>query len=110
MKAICVIADSHNGAGKGHDSHRVVAGLGDAVHLQSLLVCNSDQGSAVAQHFGLITLKLALNLFEGATGCHEWEAGFLLAELILGNANLFRGVFRTTTLQINTTVCFVDCI
>ena len=41
---------------------------------------------------GIITLKLATNLFEGGTGCHEWEAGFLLAEFVLSNPGLFEGV------------------
>ena len=38
-----------------------------------------------------MTLHLALNLFEGSTGCHEWEAGFFLAEFVLGNPEKFRG-------------------
>ena len=38
-----------------------------------------------------MTLHLALNLFEGSTGCHEWEAGFFLAEFVLGNPGKFRG-------------------
>ena len=38
-----------------------------------------------------VTLHLALNLFEGSTGCHEWEAGFFLAEFVLGNPQRFRG-------------------
>ena len=38
-----------------------------------------------------VTLHLALNLFEGSTGCHEWEAGFFLAEFVLGNPEKFRG-------------------
>ena len=41
---------------------------------------------------GLIVLHLAENMFEGSTGCHEWEAGFLLAELVLSHPQLFRGV------------------
>ncbi len=45
---------------------------------------------------GLITLKLATNLFEGGTGCHEWEAGFFLAEFVLSHPDLFKGMlFRS---------------
>lgn len=40
---------------------------------------------------GLITLRLSLNLFEGGTGCHEWEAGFFLAEFIMNFPSLFQG-------------------
>lgn len=40
---------------------------------------------------GLITLHLSNNMFEGSTGCHEWEAGFLMAEAVLNNPDLFRG-------------------
>lgn len=58
---------------------------------KQLAITRSGHGSAEEQHFGLITLKLALNLFEGATGCHEWEAGFLLAEFVLSNPEVFRG-------------------
>ena len=58
---------------------------------KQLAITQSSHGSAEEQQFGLITLKLALNLFEGATGCHEWEAGFLLAEFVLGNPDLCRG-------------------
>lgn len=41
---------------------------------------------------GLITLKLATNLFEGGTGCHEWEAGFFLAEFVLSQPDIFKGM------------------
>ena len=54
-------------------------------------VSQHNQETLIVQRFGLITLKLALNLFEGATGCHEWEAGFLLAEFVLSNPDLFAG-------------------
>lgn len=66
------------------------AGSSDIPQRQ-LVITQAGHGSAEEQRFGLITLKLALNLFEGATGCHEWEAGFLLAEFVLSNPGLFRG-------------------
>lgn len=40
---------------------------------------------------GLITLHLSDNMFEGSTGCHEWEAGFVMAEIILNNPTVFAG-------------------
>ncbi|KAL3160989.1 hypothetical protein ABBQ38_009378 [Trebouxia sp. C0009 RCD-2024] len=58
---------------------------------QQLTTTQNLHGTTVHHLFGLITLKLAVNLFEGATGCHEWEAGFMLAEFVLSNAGLFRG-------------------
>ncbi len=40
----------------------------------------------------LITARVSPNLFEGGTGCHEWAAGFFLAELIVSHgAELFAG-------------------
>ena len=40
----------------------------------------------------LITARVSPNLFEGGTGCHEWAAGFLLAELVASHgAELFAG-------------------
>ncbi|CAD7695028.1 unnamed protein product [Ostreobium quekettii] len=39
----------------------------------------------------LITLRVSENMLEGATGCHPWEAGFLLGEFILNNPVLFSG-------------------
>jgi hypothetical protein len=40
---------------------------------------------------GLVPLRLSSNLFEGGTGCHEWDAGFSLFEFVLSNPTLFRG-------------------
>jgi len=38
----------------------------------------------------LITARVSPNLFEGGTGCHEWAAGFFLAELVVSHgAELF---------------------
>jgi hypothetical protein len=42
---------------------------------------------------GLLALRLSLNLLEGATGCHEWEAGFFMAEYVLSHPELVQGVF-----------------
>ena len=41
---------------------------------------------------GSITLRLAQNMFEGSTGCHEWEAGFFLAEYLLNHPDLIKGM------------------
>jgi hypothetical protein len=30
-------------------------------------------------------------MFEGGTGCHMWDAGFLLAEFVLNNPHIFAG-------------------
>ena len=43
------------------------------------------------QDAGFISLRLSHNLIEGGTGCHEWEAGFFLAEFALSNPSIFRG-------------------
>jgi hypothetical protein len=40
---------------------------------------------------GLITVHSSANLFEGGTGCHMWDAGFLLAEFVLNNHSMFAG-------------------
>lgn len=39
---------------------------------------------------GLVPLYSSNNILEGGTGCHEWEAGFYLAEYILSNPNVFK--------------------
>ena len=39
----------------------------------------------------VITARAHLNLFEGGTGCHEWAAGFALAELVVSHARRFAG-------------------
>ena len=36
-----------------------------------------------------ITVRTHPNLFEGGTGCHEWAAGFALAELVASHAERF---------------------
>jgi hypothetical protein len=38
-----------------------------------------------------VTVHTSLNLFEGGTGCHEWSAGFYLAELAMSHPSLFAG-------------------
>ncbi len=56
---------------------------------------------------GSITLRLAQNLFEGSTGCHEWEAGFFLAEYLLNHPDLVKGMLSLAeTLLI---LCLVTC-
>jgi hypothetical protein len=40
---------------------------------------------------GLLALHASLNLLEGGTGCHEWEAGFFLAEWVLSHPQLVAG-------------------
>ena len=40
---------------------------------------------------GFINLRLSHNIFEGSTGCHEWEAGFILAEFVLSHPSMFKG-------------------
>ena len=41
--------------------------------------------------FGHVSLWSSEDLFEGSTGCHPWEAGFMLAEFVLSHPELFRG-------------------
>lgn len=69
-------------------------------------VCSADSGSSGKGQIwagqsspqplapgclSLITLRVSLNLFEGGTGCHEWEAGFFLAEWVMNHPALFQG-------------------
>lgn len=42
-------------------------------------------------HHGFLCLDVSHNMLAGSTGCHEWEAGFWLAEFALNNPELFRG-------------------
>lgn len=45
----------------------------------------------ISGQLGLISLHVSNNLIEGGTGCHEWEAGFTLAQYVLSNASHFKG-------------------
>ena len=38
-----------------------------------------------------ITVRAHVNLFEGGTGCHEWPAGFYLAEIAATHPHIFAG-------------------
>ncbi|PRW60868.1 methyltransferase family [Chlorella sorokiniana] len=40
---------------------------------------------------GLLALHVSMNLLEGGTGCHEWEAGFYLSEWVLNKPTLVAG-------------------
>ena len=40
---------------------------------------------------GILPLYLNKNMLQGNTGCHEWEAGFYLAEYVLSHAHQFQG-------------------
>ena len=54
-------------------------------------LCRLASGAVAASTLGVITLRLSDNLFEGGTGCHQWEAGFLMADFVLGHQELFKG-------------------
>lgn len=49
-------------------------------------------GTAVgdASH-GFIALNLTSDLFQGGTGCHEWQPGLFMAQWVLSNAQVLRG-------------------
>ncbi len=51
----------------------------------------ADEGAGGEAVCGLVTLRVSPNMLAGSTGCHEWEAGFALAELVLCRPQLFRG-------------------
>ena len=52
---------------------------------------DADAAATSAAAPGLITLGVSDDMLDGNTGCHEWEAGFLLAEFVLSHARLFAG-------------------
>ena len=53
---------------------------------------NPDPPARAMSSPALITARVSPNLFEGGTGCHEWAAGFFLAELVASHgAELFAG-------------------
>lgn len=53
---------------------------------------SSVTAAAAAQAaFGAVTIRTSQNIFEGSTGCHEWDAGFALAEALLSRPELVRG-------------------
>ena len=52
---------------------------------------NPDPPARAMSSPALITARVSPNLFEGGTGCHEWAAGFALAELVVSHARRFAG-------------------
>ena len=42
------------------------------------------------------------DLFEGSTGCHTWDAGFLLAEYVMSNPDEFRGALMLIEAAVHT--------
>lgn len=40
---------------------------------------------------GIIAISVSRDILAGGTGCHEWEAGFCLAEFVLNNPTIFKG-------------------
>ena len=62
----------------------------------TLLSAAPDTGWRVKTlHYGgdsTMVLHTAVGLLEGATGCHDWEAGFRLAEAVLSDPALVAGM------------------
>lgn len=40
---------------------------------------------------GCVTLHVSSDMLAGGTGCKEWEAGFILGEVILNNSTILKG-------------------
>lgn len=83
-------------SGAGADAEPQVAATGADGSLIPPLVCpavDSSSGTGGGSGAcGVMALRVSRNLFEGGTGCHEWEAGFFLAEVVLSHPALFAGV------------------
>lgn len=43
------------------------------------------------EQYQYITLRLSRDMFHGSTGCHEWEAGFYLAEFLMNRPDIVEG-------------------
>lgn len=57
-----------------------------------LLEClSSQEEERHTAGWGLVSLRVSQNIIEGGTGCHDWEAGFVLAEFLLSNPSLVQG-------------------
>mmetsp|Transcript_57966 Transcript_57966/g.184060 ORF Transcript_57966/g.184060 Transcript_57966/m.184060 type:complete len:213 (-) Transcript_57966:386-1024(-) len=48
-------------------------------------------GAEEERRFAMLTVRTSSNMLEGSTGCHEWQAGFRLAEVVLGHPGLVEG-------------------
>lgn len=59
--------------------------------LEETIVASGLQRTIGDCQHGLIAVSASNNMLEGGTGCHDWQAGFVLAEFILSNADLFKG-------------------
>jgi hypothetical protein len=49
-------------------------------------------------------VHMSANLFEGGTGCHMWDAGFLLAEWLLHHPQLITGA-RSSSCLLPSVLC-----
>ncbi len=69
--------------------------LDDGCLLECLI---SQEGDLRAAGAGLVSLHVSQNIIEGGTGCHDWEAGFVLAEFLLSNPSLVQGAYSLLAL------------
>ena len=74
------------------------------------VISDSRQAIDNRQYPCIISLRLSENLFEGGTGCHDWEAGFLLAEFIMSNPNICKGEIPATTCMIKVSLMLMDSV
>lgn len=62
---------------------------------------------------GTVTLRVSQNLLEGNTGCHQWNAGFFLAEYVLNHPELVKGehltMFAANQIVPLTVLTFLSC-
>jgi hypothetical protein len=55
-------------------------------------IAAAGDGVAVGDgQYGIMAVHLTNSMFEGGTGCAEWQAGHFLAEFVLSSAHLFAG-------------------
>ena len=50
-----------------------------------------ERNKTSTAHRTSVTVRAHVNLFEGGTGCHEWPAGFYLAEIAATHPHIFAG-------------------
>ena len=52
---------------------------------------DEDTDGDVLANWRTVSFRMHRNMFEGGTGCHEWHAGFYLAELAATHPKIFDG-------------------
>ena len=72
----------------------------------------TDSAAGHIHHPKVLLLRSSPNFLAGSTGCHNWEAGFVLAQYVLSHARKFQGEHCCQLDRLQTDACkqIVVCV